>query len=67
MSYTERLKLLELLPLSMYFQLHDILFLVSLLKIKHDLDLNTIMHKNESRTRQATRGEIAVHATRLKK
>ena len=26
----------------------------------------TIIHKNESRTRQATRGEIAVHATRLK-
>ena len=67
MSYTERLKFLKLLPLSMYFELHDILYLVSLLKNKHDIDLNTIIHKNESRTRQATRGEIAVHATRLKK
>ena len=65
MSYTERL--LKLLPLSMYFELHDILYLVSLLKNKHDIDLNTTIHKNESRTRQATRGEIAVHATRLKK
>ena len=51
----------------MYFELHEILYLVSLLKNKHDIDLNTIFHKNESRTRQATRGEIAVHATRLKK
>ena len=67
MSYTERLKFLKLLPLPMYFELHDILYLVSLLKNKHDIDLNTIIHKNESRTRQATRGEIAVHATRLKK
>ena len=67
MSYTERLKFLKLLPLSMYFELYDILYLVLLLKNKHDIDLNTIIHKNESRTRQATRGEIAVHATRLKK
>ena len=67
MSYTERLKFLILLPLSMYFELHDILYLVSLLKNKQDIDLNTIIHKNESRTRQATRGEITVHATRLKK
>ena len=52
MSYTERLKFLQLLPLSMYFELHDILYLVSLLKNKHDIDLNTIIHKNESRTRQ---------------
>ena len=29
--------------------------------------MKTIIHKNESRTRQATRGEIAVHATSLKK
>ena len=67
MSYTEKLKLLKLLPLSMYFELHDILYLVSLLKIKHDIDLKTFFHRNESRTRQATRGEITVHATRLKK
>ena len=32
MSYTERLKFLKLLPLSMYFELHDILYLVLLLK-----------------------------------
>ena len=62
MSYIEILKFLKLLPLSMSFELHD---LVSLLKNKHDFDLNTIIQKNESRTRQATRGEIAVHATRL--
>ena len=36
------------------------MYLVSLLKNKNDIDLNTIIHKNESRTRQATRGEIAV-------
>ena len=29
--------------------------------------MKTIIHKNESRTRQATRVEIAVQATRLKK
>ena len=67
MSYTDRLKFLKLLPLSTYFELHDIFYLVSLLKNKHDIDLNTILHKNESRTRQSTRGEIAVQATRLKK
>ena len=67
MSYTERLKFLKLLPLSMYVELHDMFYLVSLLKNKHDIDLNTIVHKNKSRTRQATRGEIAVHAIRLKK
>ena len=67
MSYTERLKILKLLPLSMYFEIHNILYLVLLLKNKHDIDLNTIIQKTESRTRQATRGEIAVHATRLKK
>ena len=67
MSYTERVKFLKLFPLTMYFELHDILYLVSLLKNKLDIDLNTIIHKNESRTRQATCGEIAVHATRLKK
>ena len=41
MSYTERLKFLKLLPHSMYFELHDILYLVSLLKNKHDIDLQT--------------------------
>ena len=51
----------------MYFELHYILYLVSLLNSKHEIDLNTIIHKNESGTRQATRGEIAVQATRLKK
>ena len=51
----------------MYFELHDILYLVSLLNSKHEIDLNTIIRKNESGTRQATRGEIAVQATRLKK
>ena len=66
MSYNERVKFLKLFPLSMYFELHDIMYLVSLLK-KHDIDLHRIIHKNESRTREATRGEIAVHATRLKK
>ena len=49
MSYTERLKFLKLLPLSMYLELRDILYLVSLLKNIHDIDLNTIIHKNESR------------------
>ena len=51
----------------MYFELHDILYLVSLLNSKHEIDLNTIIHKNESGLRQATRGEIAVQAPRLKK
>ena len=37
MSYTERLKFLKLLPLSMYFELHDILYFFSLLKINMTL------------------------------
>ena len=66
MSYIERLKFLKLIPLSRYFELHDILYLVSLRKSRNDIDLNTIFHKNESHTRQATRGEIAIQATRRK-
>ena len=31
----------------MYFELHDILYLVSLLNSKHEIDLNTIIQKNQ--------------------
>ena len=53
-EYRERLLKYNLLPVSMYYELHDILYLDSLLKGKYDIDINKFISKTSvESTRQS--------------
>ena len=67
-EYRERLLKCNLLPVSMYFELHDILYLDSLLKGKYDIDINKFISKTSvESTRQSSRSELVVTRTRTQK
>ena len=64
-EYRERLLNCNLLPVSMYYELHDILYLDSLLKGKYDRDINKFISKTSvESTRQTSRSELEVTRTR---
>ena len=67
-EYHERLLKCNLLPVSMYYELHDILYLDSLLKGKYDKDINNFISKTSvESTRQSSRSELEVTRTRTQK
>ena len=67
-EYYQNLKILKLLPLSIYFELHDILFFHSLLSNQFDIQTNDYVDKFKgTRTRQESRGNFQVKDCRLKK
>ena len=68
-DYPQRLRLLMLLPLSMYIELHDILFLFAVKNQKYDINLEDYTDKTEINrsTRQVSRGELNIPKLRLKK
>ena len=66
-SYYQRMKVLKLLPLSLYMEMHDILMLLAMLNDKYDVVLNeTLPHAYDS-TRQFRRGELPLAQARLQK
>ena len=68
MEYSERLKKIKLLPLSMYMELHDILFFFAVSARKYDWNLEDYVERITSKnTRQASRGGLQIPKTRLKK
>ena len=68
MEYSEGLKKIKLLPLSMYKELHDILFFFAVRTRKYDWNLEDHVERITSKnTRQASRGELQILKTRLKK
>ena len=68
-DYPQRLRLLMLLPLSMYIELHDILFLFAVKNQKYDINIEDYTGKTEINrsTRQVSRGELNIPKPRLKK
>ena len=67
-EYRERLLKCNLLPVSMYCELHDIIYLDSLLKGKYDMDINKFISKTSvESTRQSSRSELEVTRTRTQK
>ena len=70
-SHIENRELLlkcNLLPVSIYCELHDILYLDSLLKGKYDIDINKFISKTSvESTRQSSRSELEVTRTRTQK
>ena len=68
MENYQNLKLLKLLPLSIYFELHDILLFHSLLPNQFDIQSNDYVDKIKgTRTRRGSRGNFQVKDGRLKK
>ena len=64
-EYRERLPKCNLLPVSMYYELHDILYRDSLLKGKYDKDINKfILKESFESTRQSSRTELEVTRNR---
>ena len=67
-SYKCRLIKSKLLPVSLYIELHDVLFLLDLLEQKMDIEHSELLSVRPcSNTRQGDRNEMVVTSTRTKK
>ena len=56
-SYKQRQITLNLLPLSFYIEMDDLLYLIALKQGKYDVELSKLDSIQESTTRQHSRGE----------
>ena len=65
-SYKERLTNLKLLPLCLYIELHDLLYLLAIMRGDYDTTVNLQENPPET-TRQDTRGEFKIAKSRLQK
>ena len=69
-NYNNRLKQLELLPLSMYFELHDALLLLSIMQGNYNIRKPVSIKNNpgnDIKTRQTSGNQINIEKTRTKK
>ena len=66
-TYTERLKDLNLLPLNLYMELHDILILIALLENCYDVEIERKPSESCEITRQSSRGESQIPKIRLQR
>ena len=66
-SYCDRLKILYLVPLSLYVEKHDIMMPLVILKDNEDVPLETNTRKAYDVTRQFQRSELPIAHTRLLK
>ena len=68
LSYKDRLFALKLLPRSMYFELHDLLCMMSVIEGKCSIDTCKVLSiATSSRTRQTAVNEFIIPKTRLKR
>ena len=65
MSYKQQLITLNLLTLSLYIEMHDLLYLIALRQGKFDVELSNLDSIQESTTRQQSRGELQINKNRL--
>ena len=66
--YKERLKELNLLPLSMYFELHSLLMFCAITDHKYDIKTSDYISRNTNeRTRQGSNSSFNIPKTRLKR
>ena len=65
-SYKERLTNLKLLPLCLYIELHDLLYLLAIMRGDYDTTID-LQEKPPETTRQDTRGEFKIAKSRLQK
>ena len=61
----QRFVTLNLLPLSLYIEMHDLLYLIALKQGKYDFELSNLDSIQESSTRQYSRGELQINKNRL--
>ena len=66
-TYTERLKDLNLLPLNLYMEMHDILILIALLENRYDVEIERKPSESCEITRQSSRGEFQIPKSRLQR
>ena len=64
-SYKLRLVTLNLLPLSLYIEMHYLLYPIALKKSKYDVELLNLDSIQESTSRQHSRGELQINKNRL--
>ena len=64
-SYKQRIATLNLLPLSLYTEMHDLLYLIALKQGKYGVELSNLDSIQESTTRQHRRGELQINKNRL--
>ena len=64
-NYKQRLVTLNLLPLSFYIEIHNLLYLIALKRGKYDVELSNVDSIQESTTRQHSRGELQINKNRL--
>ena len=64
--YKCRLQKLRMLPLSLYTEMHDLLF-ISIVRNNYEIDINQYAENTKSSTRQNERNEYQMTKTRLKK
>ena len=64
-SYKQRLVTLNMLPLSLYIEMHDLLYLIALKQGKNDVELSNLDSIQESSSRQHSRGELQIKKNRL--
>ena len=64
-SYKQRLVTLNLLPLRLYIEMHNLLYLIALKQGKYDVELSNLDSIQESTTRQHSRGELQINKNRL--
>ena len=63
-SYKQQLVTLILLPLSLYIEMHDLLYIIALKQVKYDVELSNLDNIQESTTRQHSR-ELQINKNRL--
>ena len=66
-AYKDRLIELNLFPLCLYIEMHDFLFLLSLLKNQYDVRIQPESDESADTTRQAQKEEFKVPKSRLRK
>ena len=64
-SHKQRFAALNLSPLSLYIEMHDLLYLIALKQGKNDVELSNLDSIQESTTRQHSRGELQINKNRL--
>ena len=66
-NYRNRLFSLRILPLSLYLEMHDLLFLLSLRKDDHHIEGTFVKNDSLGNTRQSKRGEYKLFKSKLLK
>ena len=56
---------MNLLPLSLYIEMHDLLYFIALKQGENDVEISNLDSTRESTTRKHSRGELQINKNRL--